>query len=72
MSNRWKFQLKIGFYWGTFMTLFMLLFYSKEVAVLNQIKSSQFYLKSIGHFLIGIFIMGYIWWKEKNIASKKD
>lgn len=64
MSKRWKYQLGFGLIWGSLMTIFTLLYSIKVVSLETQLFSIFFYLKVLGHFLIGIFIIGYIGWKE--------
>lgn len=64
MSKRWKYQLGFGIIWGSLMTILTLLYSISEVSLASQLSSFFFYLKMIGHFLIGIFIIGYIGWKE--------
>jgi hypothetical protein len=64
MSKRWKYQLGFGLILGVLMTILTLLYSIKEVSIQSQITSLFFYLKVIGHFIIGIFIIGFIGWKE--------
>ncbi len=64
MKKRWKLQIKLGLIWGGVMTVFTLLDSIKEVSIQTQLSSPLFYLKVIAHCLIGIFIVGYIGWKE--------
>ena len=69
MSERWKYQLKIGFFWGAFMTLFNVLFQIKEKSLNEQFTSGDFYLRLVAFVLAGIFILGYINWKAKIKAE---
>jgi hypothetical protein len=67
MSERWKYQLKIGVFWSLFMTFFMAI--NNEKSFSEQINSSDLYVRLGINFLVGIFIMGYLTWKgqdEKN------
>jgi len=64
MRNRWKYQLGFGLIWGSLMTIFTFLYSIKEVSIQAQLASPYFYLKVMAHCLIGIFIIGYIGWKE--------
>ncbi|MDD2985754.1 hypothetical protein [Flavobacterium sp.] len=64
MKKRWKHQLGFGLIWGSLMTVFTLLYSIKEVSLQAQLASPIFCFKAIAHFLIGIFIIGYIGWKE--------
>ena len=47
MSERWKYQLKIGLFWGLFMTLFNVLFELQEKTFQEQLASSNFYLRAV-------------------------
>lgn len=66
MSERWKYQIKNGGFWGLFMAIFMVLFDLKENSLYEQLDSFQFYFRLIGFLLVGIFILGYFTWKNKN------
>jgi preprotein translocase subunit Sss1 len=46
------------------MTIFTFLYSIKAVSIQAQVASPYFYLKVMAHCLIGIFIIGYIGWKE--------
>lgn len=65
MSERWKYQFKVGIFWGLFMTLFNLVFEMQEKPVMMQITSPSFYLRMLVFTLTGIFLLGYINWKAK-------
>lgn len=65
MSERWKYQLKTGSFWGIFMTVFMALFEMKEHPLAEQLASWQFYFRMITFLITGIFLLGYINWKAK-------
>lgn len=65
MSERWKYQIKIGLFWGIFMTLFNLLFELQEKSINTQLASTSFYLRAVVFTLVGIFFLGYINWKGK-------
>lgn len=70
MSERWKYQLKVGLFWGLFMALFNLFFEEKPIKV--QIVSPDFYLRAVVFILAGIFILGYINWKAKVKAGNSQ
>ena len=74
MSERWKYQLKMGGFWGVFMVIFMTLFELKEKTVSQQLSETSFYIRSVSYLVIGIFVLGYFSWKEKvkreNSAKK--
>jgi antibiotic biosynthesis monooxygenase (ABM) superfamily enzyme len=64
MSERWKFQLKVGLIWSILMTVFMV--FKNEKSFNEQLNSSDLYVRLILIFLCGIFIMGYITWKGQD------
>jgi hypothetical protein len=66
MSERWKYQIKTGAPWGVFMIIITLFFGLKEKPFMSQIADSNFYLRSVGYILFGIFVLGYSSWKAKN------
>ncbi len=74
MSERWKYQIKSGGLWGVFMTFFNVLYEIKEKPFMVQLSNPNFYIRAIGFTLVGIFILGYINWKqiEKQKNSKKN
>jgi len=65
MSDRWKYQLKMGGFWGVFMVVFMTLFELKEKTVSQQLSDNNFYVRAVSYIVIGIFVLGYFSWKEK-------
>jgi hypothetical protein len=65
MSERWKYQLKMGGFWGLFMSFFNLLFELQEKPINIQLSSANFYIRAAGFLAIGIFFLGYMGWKEK-------
>ena len=65
MSERWKYQIKMGGFWGIFMTVFMVLFDIKEHSFQEQIANPNFWIRSIAYIIIGIFVLGYINWRGK-------
>ncbi|MBL7886264.1 MAG: hypothetical protein JNJ52_05920 [Flavobacterium sp.] len=64
MSERWKYQLKMGGFWGVFMTVFMTLFDLKEKPLMEQITSYNFYLRAVVYIAVGVFVLGYFNWKQ--------
>ncbi len=64
MSERWKYQLKIGLFWGVFMTVFNMLFELQEHPIMEQIAKTNFYFRAISMFGFGTFILGYFNWKS--------
>ena len=65
MSERWKYQIKSVGLWGVFMTAFNVLFEIKEKPFMQQIATSNFYIRAVGFILMGIFVLGYFNWKQK-------
>lgn len=65
MSERWNYQIKIGLFWGLFMSLFNVLFELQEKSLSVQFSTPNFYLKAIVFILVGIFFLGYVNWKAK-------
>ncbi|WP_333598947.1 hypothetical protein [Flavobacterium sp.] len=72
MSERWKFQLKVGIFWGLFMIVFMTLMDWKEKPILTEVTLPKFYVKLAIYLLVGIFGLGYFNWKEKEKQEKKN
>ena len=65
MSERWKYQIKMGGFWGLFMVVFMTLFELQEKPFMQQLSDRNFYIRAVGYITIGIFILGYFNWREK-------
>ena len=74
MSERWRYQLKTGGFWGIFMTLFNVLFELKEKPFSTQISNPNLYLRAFFYLVTGIFLLGYLNWKqlEKRKNSNKN
>jgi len=66
MSERWKYQIKMGGVWGLFMVVFMMLFELKEKSFTQQFSDQNFYIRAISFILLGIFVLGYFNWNSKN------
>ena len=66
MSERWKYQIKMGGIWGVFMSFFMLLFDLKTISVSEQLSQPSFYIRAATFIILGIFVLGYITWKSKT------
>jgi hypothetical protein len=71
MSERWKYQLRFGGFWGIFMTVFSVLSSLQENTVKQQLTSGNFYIRLVGYFAGGIFILGYINWRYKQKQALK-
>lgn len=66
MSERWKYQLKMGGFWGIFMAIFSSLFSLKERSLSEQLSSTDFYIRLAGFLIFGIFGLGYMNWKSSQ------
>ncbi len=66
MSDRWKYQIKMGGVWGLFMVVFMMLFELKEKSFTQQFSDQNFYIRAVSFILLGIFVLGYFNWNAKN------
>lgn len=71
MTERWKYQLKTGGFWGVFMIVFTTLYALKEKPLATQINDSNFYFRAIVFLLFGIFALGYSSWKSKTKRENK-
>jgi hypothetical protein len=66
MSERWKYQIKTGGFWGIFMSVFGLLFEMKEHPIAQQIAQPKFWFRAVVYLALGIFVLGYVNWKQKE------
>ena len=66
MSERWRYQIKTGGFWGVFMILFMSLFELKEKPFMQQLSNPNFYIRAFFYLATGIFLLGYYNWKQKE------
>lgn len=65
MSERWKYQIKTGSFWGVFMTAFSVLFELQEKPLKMQLSNPSLYYKAVVFIVIGIFVLGYFNWKSR-------
>ena len=72
MSERWKYQIKTGGFWGVFMILFMSLFELKEKPFMQQLSNPNFYLRAFFYLITGIFLLGYYNWKQKTKRENSE
>ena len=70
MTERWKYQIKTGLFWGMFMTLFNVLFEIQKKSFPQQITSPNFYIRLAVFTFFGLFVIGYFSWKEKRKAKE--
>ncbi len=66
MSERWKHQIKIGIFWGLFMTVFNVLFELQEKPLNVQLTTPNLYIRLVVFTFFGIFLLGYFNWKGKQ------
>lgn len=62
MSERWKYQIKTGTFWGIFMAVFTVLFELQEKPLKIQLANPSLYFKAVVFIAIGIFVLGYFNW----------
>lgn len=72
MSERWKYQIKSGGFWGLFMIGFTTIFGLKEMSFMQQISTPNFYIRVAGYLVLGIFVLGYINWRAKVKNENKQ
>jgi len=65
MSERWKYQLKVGLPWGIFMSIVMVFFGVSDKPFMEQIQSGFFYFQMACFLIVGVFVLGYSSWKSK-------
>lgn len=70
MSERWKYQIKIGLFWGIFMSVFNMLFELQEHPIKEQISEPKFYFRAITFIVVGVFVLGYFNWKSTKKPVK--
>ena len=71
MSERWKYQIKKGGFWGVFMILFTTVFALKEKPFATQIVDPAYYFRGVGYLFFGVFALGYSSWKAKIKRESK-
>jgi len=65
MSERWKYQLKVGLPWGIFMSVVMAFFGVTDKPFIEQIQTGFFYFQMACFLIVGVFVLGYSSWKSK-------
>jgi hypothetical protein len=65
MSERWKYQIKTGSFYGIFMTVAMTILQWQGRSIADELLSRKFFLNTLIYFMTGIFILGYFSWKAK-------
>jgi hypothetical protein len=69
MSERWKYQLKTGAFWGLFMIGFSTFMNHENKPMPIALTEIDFYFRGVVFLLFGVFVLGYTSWKSK---VKKD
>ncbi|MBP6558551.1 MAG: hypothetical protein KA213_09320 [Flavobacterium sp.] len=64
MSERWKYQLKVGIFWGLFMSLMSTFMSEKKLA--EEMQEGSIYWRLIINVVVGTFVMGYLFWKGRD------
>ncbi len=65
MSERWKYQLKIGSIWGISFSVIIQIFDLLEMSFSQAFLSKRSLLRMLFFIVIGIFIVSYFSWKQK-------
>lgn len=71
MSERWKFQVKNGLFFGVLTTFFSTLFDFDNDSFLDTLLSKETIIRMVLFTLAGIFIVSYFSWKKKVEQDKK-
>ncbi len=72
MTERWKYQLKTGGFWGLFMIVFTTVLALKEKPLATQMADYNYYIRAVGVLLFGVFVLGYSSWKSKIRRESKQ
>ena len=65
MSERWKYQIRVGLFYGIVTTLLITIFDLFDKSFYESFFSMEFLRRIVIFILVGIFIVGYYNWKEK-------
>ena len=67
MSERWKYQIKTGLPFGIVMPIIMTLFewYGTSETFAEAFFTMKFLIKLIVFVTIGVFLIGYSYWRER-------
>lgn len=71
MSERWRFQIKTGIFWGLFMIGFSTWSLSGSTPLANQFADNSYYFRAVGYIIFGIFVLGYSSWTAKKRREGK-
>nr|WP_314839622.1 hypothetical protein [uncultured Flavobacterium sp.] len=65
MSERWKYQLKIGSIWGISFSLTLQVFDLLNMSFSQAFLSQRSLLRMLFFIVTGIFVVSYFSWKQK-------
>ena len=71
MSDRWKYQVKTGVFWGLFMIGFSTWYLSEKTPLAVQLADNSYYFRAVGYIVFGIFVLGYSSWTAKRRREGK-
>jgi hypothetical protein len=71
MNKRWKFQLAYGIFFGLLMSAFSVLLNIQEISLSRQFNTKEFYINLFVFMVVGIFVFGYLVWKQKSKKVRK-
>lgn len=74
MSERWKYQIKLGLIWSFFINIIMTLVlfdWDKKVNFV-EIFTTKYFFRLLIFILTGVFIVGYSSWKAKLIKKENS
>jgi energy-coupling factor transporter transmembrane protein EcfT len=66
MSERWKYQVKHGLFYGILMAVLTALWKLTDNTFKEAFLTWNFLLRVVIFVLVGIFLVGYFNWKEKQ------
>ena len=64
MSKRWKYQIKHGLFYAVIMAVIIGLFEMQNNTLAEIFFTQRFALKFVVLLLVGIFLIGYLNWRE--------
>lgn len=71
MSERWKYQVKTGVFWGLFMIGFSTCYLSETTPLAVQLADYGYYFRAVGYIVFGVFVLGYSSWTAKKRREGK-
>lgn len=71
MTERWNYQIKQGLLYGLIMSVLSAGFELQEKTFEEAFMSYRFLIRLLIFIVVGIFLIGYLNWKEKQKQLKK-